>query len=152
MREDRKKRIAGYSLVEMVLAIGLLGFAFLAMGRLFVTASEHSKQGRHDMIALNSASEIVERMRAVDFDNVRPLFKGIDTNDSLSIPLEARDWATHLRENLGPTARCEINVYDQTERVELTRGLIEVEILTSWTERGNERTMETSTYIVRMGS
>ncbi len=152
MRVERKRRIAGFSLVEMVIAIGLLGFAFLAMGRLFLAASEHSKQGRHDMIALNSASEIMERMRAVDFDNIRPLFRGIDTGDSLSIPLEARNWATHLRENLGPTARCVINVYDQTERPELIRGLIEVEILTSWKERGIERTMETSTYIVRMGS
>lgn len=149
LRNDRQ---AGFSLVEMVLAISLLGFAFLAMGKLLVTSSEHSKQGRHDTIALNSASEILERMRAVDFDHVKSTFDGVDTADSSSVPLDARNWARHLKQNLGPTSRCRIEVYDENENPDLARGLVEVDIRTGWVERGIERTIRTSTYIVRMGS
>ncbi|MFH1277456.1 MAG: prepilin-type N-terminal cleavage/methylation domain-containing protein [Candidatus Eisenbacteria bacterium] len=152
MSASRRNGPAGFSLVEMVLAITLLGFAFLAMGKLMVTSSEHSKQGRHDTIALNSAGEILERMRAVDFDQMKKLFDGIDTDEIASVPAEARNWAGHLRENLGPSARCLIDVYDENERADLSRGLVEVDIRMSWVERGFERSIRTSTYVVRMGS
>lgn len=148
----RREGQDGFSLVEMILAITLLGFAFLAMGKLMVTSSEHSKQGRHDTIALNAASEILERMRAVEFEEMKKLFDGVDTTDSASVPAQARNWARHLKQNLGPTARATIDVYDENERVELSRGLVEVDIRTSWVERGIERSIRTSTYVVRMGS
>ncbi|MBN1826277.1 MAG: prepilin-type N-terminal cleavage/methylation domain-containing protein [Candidatus Eisenbacteria bacterium] len=150
--DARQNKEKGFSLVELVFAVGILALAFLAMGRLFVTSIEHSRQGRHDMIALNSANEILERMRSIDFDDVPDKFDGLDTADSASVPNEVRVWFRHMRENLGPTARCEINVFDENEKAQLTNGLIEVEILTSWTERGRERTMRTGTYLVRMGS
>jgi prepilin-type N-terminal cleavage/methylation domain-containing protein len=142
----------GFSLIEMILAIALLGFAFLAMGKLFVASSEHAKQGRHDLIALNSASEILERMHAVRFENVKGLFDGIDTRQESTIPTEARNWAVHLREHLGPTAWGTVSVLDEHDDAALPRGLVEVDIRTSWTERGRERTVRTSTYVVRMGS
>jgi len=148
-RTDNQK---GFSLVELVFAVGILALAFLAMGKLFVTSMEHSRQGRHDMIALNSANEVLERMRSIDFDDVYAKFDGLDTEDSASVPEEVRPWARHLREHLGPSARCTIDVIDENEDANMTNGLIEVEILTSWTERGRERTMRTGTYLVRMGS
>ena len=54
---NRKERSVqgGFSLVEMVIAMALVGFAFLTMGKLMLASSEHSKQGRHDMIALQHA-------------------------------------------------------------------------------------------------
>ena len=151
-REQGIRKSGGFSLVEAILAIALLGFAFLAMGKLMVASGEHSKQGRHDMIALNASDEVLERMRSVDFDLVKPLFHMVDTADSSSVPVEARHWATHLAENLGPTARGQIRIYDEKDDPQLTRGILEVEILTSWVERGRERSMHTGTYIVRMGS
>jgi prepilin-type N-terminal cleavage/methylation domain-containing protein len=152
MRARGPARETGFSLIEMIVAMALLGFAFLAMAGLFLASSEHSKQGRHDLIALNSANEVLERMHAVTFDDIKPLFDGVDTSDSASVPAEARNWAVHLAEYLGPTSRSTIEVFDENDKAELPRGLLEVDIRTSWTERGRERTMRTSTYIVRMGS
>jgi len=152
MGRGKRKDERGFSLVEVLVAMVLLGFAMLAMGSLFLSSMEHSRQGRHDMVALNLASEILERMRAVDFDEVEPLFDGMDTADSSSVPSEAREWADHLREELGPTGNATVTVYSEGEKADLTRGLVEVEILLSWTERGRERTAQTSTYLVRMGS
>ncbi|MBM3319112.1 MAG: prepilin-type N-terminal cleavage/methylation domain-containing protein [Candidatus Eisenbacteria bacterium] len=143
---------SGFSLIEMILAIALLGFAFLGMGKLFLASSEHAKQGRHDLIALNTANEILERMHAVPFESVKPLFDGIDTRQQSTIPTEARNWAVHLREHLGPTAWATVSVLDENDNTALPRGLVEVDIRTSWTERGRERTVQTSTYVVRMGS
>lgn len=153
MRVDRRKNQAGFSLVELVFTMGLLAFAFLAMGKLFVASMEHSRQGRHDMVALNSANEVLESMRSIDFNDVNRLFDGLDTRDSLSVPPEARIWAKHLEENLGPHARCEITIYEAVDKpAELSNGILEVEIFTSWIERGKERSILTGTYLVRMGS
>ncbi|RPJ41346.1 MAG: prepilin-type N-terminal cleavage/methylation domain-containing protein [Candidatus Latescibacterota bacterium] len=152
MKTRRRAARGGFSLIEMVIAMALLGFALLAMGRLFLASSEHAKEGRHDMIALNAANEILERMHAVDFTDVKGLFDGVDTVEESTVPAEARHWADHLAEHLGPTARSTIQVFDLNDDAELPNGLLEVDIRTSWTERGRERTMRTSTYIVRMGS
>jgi prepilin-type N-terminal cleavage/methylation domain-containing protein len=152
MEGNRNRSAGGFSLIEMIIAMAVIGFAFLAMGRLFVVSSENSKQARHDLIALNLANEVLERMHSVEFDDVKVLFDGVDTADSSSLPAEATVWAAHLAEHLGPTARSTIQVLDEYDSAELTRGLVEVEIRTFWKERGRERSMRTSTYIVRMGS
>ena len=55
----QRSKESGYSLVELLVAMVLLSIGFLAMGNLFLASMEHSKQGRHDMIALNSASPTV---------------------------------------------------------------------------------------------
>jgi prepilin-type N-terminal cleavage/methylation domain-containing protein len=152
MDGSRERGNRGFSLVEMVIAIALLGFAMLSMGRLFLASAEHGKQARHDLVAANAASEVLERMRAIPFDDVKPLFDGVDTASPSTVPAEARHWAQHLAENLGPTARATIQVFDENDDTELARGIVEVDIRTAWTERGRERSMRTSTYIVRMGS
>ncbi len=131
----------------------LLSIGFLAMGQLFLASIEHSKQGRHDMAALNTANEVLERIRSVPFETAEDLFDGMDTRDSTSIPAEARNWATHFREAVGPTAYAVVNIYDEVDKPgELETGLIEVEVLSTWVERGRERTMRTSSYLVRMGN
>ncbi|MFH1680766.1 MAG: prepilin-type N-terminal cleavage/methylation domain-containing protein, partial [Candidatus Eisenbacteria bacterium] len=118
----------GFSLIELMVAMALLGFAFLAMGKLFLASSEHAKQGRHDLVALNSANEILERMHAVGFEELKHLFDGIDTDEGATVPAEAREWADHLREHLGPTARATVDVFDENDDSELPRGLVEVDI------------------------
>ena len=149
----QRSKESGYSLVELLVAMVLLSIGFLAMGNMFVASIEHSKQGRHDMIALNSASEILERIRAVPFDDVYSLFNGVDTSDSTTVPSEARNWASHVKKQLGPTGKVVIHVYKKGDKPDLSSiGLMEVEILTSWTERARERTVRTSTYLVRMGA
>ncbi len=148
-----KRRSDGFSLVELMVAMVLLSVGFLAMGHLMLASIEHSKQGRHDMIALNTASEIIERIRAVPFDDVFSLFNGLDTSDSLSVPPEAREWVNHVRSQLGPTAYSVVHIYRTGDKPDLDApGLMEVEVLTSWVERARQRTMKTSTYLVRMGS
>jgi type IV pilus modification protein PilV len=150
----RKNRSGeGFSLVELLVAMVLLSIGFLAMGQLFLASLEHSKQGRHDMAALNTANEVLERIRSVPFDNAYSLFNGIDTSDSTSVPPEARNWAAHVQEELGPTGYSVVNIYRTGDKPDLTaNGLMEVEVLTSWVERGRRRTMRTSSYLVRMGS
>lgn len=153
IKKFRKSDCSGFSLVELMVSMVLLSIGFLAMSQLFLASVEHSKQGRHDMAALNTASEAFERIRSVPYDDAYSTFNGMDTSDSTSVPPEARNWATHVKKELGPTGVAVVNIYKTGDKPNLTAaGLMEVEILTSWVERGKRRTMKTSSYLVRMGS
>ncbi len=153
MEKLRKSECEGFSLVELMVSMVLLSIGFMAMSQLFLASVEHSKQGRHDMAALNTASEALERIRSVPYDDAYVTFNGMDTSDSISVPPEARNWATHVKSELGPTGVSVVHMYRAGDKPELTAtGLMEVEILTTWVERGRPRTMKTSSYLVRMGN
>ncbi len=143
----------GFSLVELMISMVMISVGLLAMSNLFLASIEHSKQGRHDMAALNTANEILERIHAVPYDEAFDLFNGVDTTVPASIPVEARNWAAHVYDELGPTGSIRVNFYRKADKVSITsNGIMEVEVLARWTERGRPRTMKTSTYLVRMGS
>ncbi|NNE08887.1 MAG: type IV pilus modification protein PilV [Gemmatimonadetes bacterium] len=142
----------GFSLVELMVAMVVMSVGFLAMSHIFMAAMEHSKQGKHDMAALSLANEILERVRATPYEQVYATYDGMTTTDLATIPSEARNWATHAAEEM-PHGEFNVEIYKNGQKSYITEnGILEVEVLASWQERGNTRTMRTSTFIVRMGS
>ena len=142
----------GFSLVELMVAMVVMSIGFLAMSHIFMAAMEHSKQGKHDMAALNLANEILERIRATPYEDVYATYNGMKTADGTTIPAAARNWATHAAQDM-PHGDFVVNVYKKGQKGYITKnGILEVEILATWQERGNQRSMRTSTFLVRMGS
>lgn len=142
----------GFSLVELMVAMVVMSIGFLAMSHIFMAAMEHSKQGKHDMAAMTLANEILERVRATPYGEIYATYDGMTTTNVATIPVEARNWSTHAANEL-PHGDFDVNVYKNGQKSYITQnGILEVEVLASWQERGNTRTMRTSTFIVRMGS
>lgn len=56
---------AGFSLIEVTVAILLLGVITVALMGLFVTGNVFTAQARHDVAALNQAQEILEEIKSI---------------------------------------------------------------------------------------
>jgi prepilin-type N-terminal cleavage/methylation domain-containing protein len=66
----RPRGAAGFTLVELLITIVLAGIVFAAMAPLFIGAQEVSAMDQMRNIALNLAQDRVEKVRALDYDDL----------------------------------------------------------------------------------
>jgi prepilin-type N-terminal cleavage/methylation domain-containing protein len=144
-------RSAGFSLVELMVAMAFVGIGLLSLGQIFIMSAKSTGLGRKDSQAANLAAEIIERMRSETFDDMCDLFDNVDTKVPLSLPLESRDWAEHVQQQLGPGARGRVDIVDETEDATLVDGLVRVDVITTWVDRGDTINLRTSVLVSKMG-
>lgn len=103
----------GFSLVEVVVALGLLAGVLLSIASLLVLSSRKVNSGRSSSEALSVAGDILEQMEGWGFRQVHSEFNCDGTADSclvssLSDP-GAAPWQARLTETLGQ-GRAEIQL------------------------------------------
>jgi Tfp pilus assembly protein PilV len=139
---------SGFSLVELMVAMGFIGAGLLSLAQLFVLSIKHTDVARKDTAAMNLSSEIVERMRSVEYDDMVTIFDNIDTKNPTTVPVESRDWADHLVDQLGNGARGRVDIVNNADgRQDLAR----IDVVITWVDRGDTLNTSTSVYVSKMG-
>jgi len=68
--KDKIKRREGFTLIEMVLVVGLTGLVFASTYSLFTTTIKQDTENRFELIAANLAQEGIEIIRNIRDENV----------------------------------------------------------------------------------
>jgi hypothetical protein len=63
---------AGFTLIETLIAIIILVFGLIAISNLFIVAGSMNTVANHSSATAAIASEVMDRLRAVPFDNLTP--------------------------------------------------------------------------------
>src|SRR5262245_38054191 len=112
----RRRDERGFSLIEIVVALGLLAGVMIAIAGLFVMGGRSVKSGRTSSEALAAGKEIVEEMNGWAFAqlwgnfnlNGQAVTYTVDTNSCTTA--DCVGWQTALRTKLGPTAHATIKI------------------------------------------
>jgi type II secretory pathway pseudopilin PulG len=112
----RRKDERGFSLVEVVVALGLLAGVLIAIGGLFILGGRSVKGGRTSSEALTAGKEILEEMNGWAFTQLWDNFGlagtattyTVDTNGCATT--NCTKWQTQLVSKLGPTAHATIKL------------------------------------------
>jgi Tfp pilus assembly protein PilV len=146
------RKAAGFSLVEVVIALGLLAGVLIAISGLFVLANRQLDGGRKQSIALAAARDILEEMDGWGFRQIYSSFGfdgaasayAVDTRTSA----HTGGWQAELESNLGE-AHAEILI---EAAVDSGSGLalrdaraIRVRITVHWTEGLRSRQVRLAT-------
>ena len=142
---------AGFSLVELLIAMSLLGIGLLAVGKMIASSRRHMTYSRAETSAVSLATEIKERIFTENFDDIKPVFDNADTSDPSTINDSTDDWAGHVGDLLGATGRGQIDIVDSSEDPTLAADLYRVEILISWSEGGIDRTLPHTILLSKVG-
>lgn len=110
----RRRGQEGFSLIEVVIALGILAGVLIAIGGLFILGGRSVKAGRTSSEALATAKEIVEEMDAWGFTQLWSNFGyngqaatyTVDTRSNAACTA----WQTALTGKLGPTAYATIKI------------------------------------------
>lgn len=129
---------AGFTLVEVSIAVLLLSIGLLGLIQVFAVSDRHTAYAREETVATSLAQEIREKIMSESFSDIVSIFDGVDTSDPSTVTLPAHDWAEHVAQHLGPTGRGVIQVDTPAENPSLPIGLLEVTVRISWHERGRQ--------------
>jgi len=106
----------GFSLIEVVIALGLLAGVLIAIAGLFVLGGKSVKSGRTSSEALATGREIVEEMNAWGFSQLWSNFGLAGTATTYTVDTascttsDCTSWQSTLRAKLGPTAHATIKI------------------------------------------
>jgi len=149
-REPQARRQRGFSLVEVILALALLGTVLIGMSGLFTLGSRQVDSGRKHSEALAAARDILEEMSIWSFRGLYETF-GEDgstvtlTVDSLNNAY-AQKWQPSLAESFAPGAYAEITLDSMTQSgsppVLQSARCIQVTVIVHWTESLRERKVQ----------
>jgi prepilin-type N-terminal cleavage/methylation domain-containing protein len=142
---------AGFTLVELMIAVFMLSIGILAVGRMFIMAQRHATYGRTETMAVSLAQEIREKILSKDFDDLETLFDGVDTRVPGTVTAPCQLWAAHLTTGLGANGRGRLTVRNPTEDPEIVDGMLTVLIDVSWLENGSTKSAAMHFSLSRMG-
>lgn len=112
----RRRDERGFSLVEVVIALGLMAGVLIAIAGLFVLGGRSVKSGRTSSEALAAGREIVEEMNAWGFSQLWSNFgyagtaKTYTADTTTCTTADCTGWQTALVAKLGPSARATIKI------------------------------------------
>jgi len=112
----RRRDETGFSLIEVVVALGLMAGVLIAIAGLFIMGGRSVKAGRMSSEALATAREIVEEMSAWGFSQTWENFGlagtattyTVDTNSCMTP--DCTGWRNALLAKLGSTAHATIQL------------------------------------------
>ena len=78
-----RNRQGGFSLIEVILALGLLGSVLIAISSMFVIGGREVKSGKQTTEALSIAQDIMEEIKTFSFQSTYTFFGGADTDTTL---------------------------------------------------------------------
>ena len=125
---------AGFTLLELMIAVMMLGGGVLGVAQVFAVANRHTAHAREETAAVALAQEIREKIMSESFDDIFSIFNGVDTNDEGSISLPAQDWANHVEQELGAYGRGRVEVRTPDIDPNLSPGMIGITVTMSWRE------------------
>ncbi|MFN0149125.1 MAG: prepilin-type N-terminal cleavage/methylation domain-containing protein [bacterium] len=141
----------GFSLVELMVAMAFIGIGLMALAQVFIMSAKHTSVGRKDSAATHLSAEILDRMRCLPYDDMVAAFRDVDTNVPSTVPVQSREWSTHLADQLGPGARGRVRIFTDIDDGTLVRGLARVEVTISWADRGDTLNLMTPVLISKVG-
>ena len=153
-RADRDER--GLSLVEVILALGLLAAVLISIAGMFVLSEKQVVSGRTATEALAVARSILEEVQGLGFRQTYEIFGEDGTAQSYSLRSDtnayAAKWQTMLDDSLERQSVATIDVQSlgpasPPPNLNVTRA-IQVTVTIEWVE--NERPREVSVSSVRM--
>lgn len=143
-----RTRTDGFSLVEVVVALGLLAGVLISISGLFIIGGKQVKSGRTSTEALAAGRAIVEQMNNWGFRQTYQAFGCTDTNNTCAVDTrtaalaEAQEWQDDLEAKLGPSAYAMLNIASLSQsgappafNAAACRA-IRVEVTVHWTEGG----------------
>ncbi len=151
----------GFSLVEVVIALGLLAGVLITISGLFVVGAKQVKSGRTSSEAVAVGKEIQEAMVGWGYAQIWEMF-GYD-GQAMSYTVDTRGnsacaaWQTTLRSKLGPEAYATIDVVSVANSTGMTSNFadpsgnilaktVRVSVTVSWTEvPGRQRSVTIGT-------
>ena len=80
----RRNTQNGYSLVEVILALGLLGGVMVAISSMFVLGGQSVKSGKEMTEALSIAQDIVEEIKSFSYRTTYTFFSGTATSTGVT--------------------------------------------------------------------
>lgn len=128
----RRQGTAGFTLVELLVAVTILSVGILSIGQIFAISSRNATYGRTETMAVGLAREIKEKIMCENFDDVKSVFNGVDTASPGTITRPCEIWAAHLSEQLGPNARGTITVNEADDDAQLREGMLGVLVEITW--------------------
>ena len=126
---------AGFTLVELLLAMMLTSVGLMAMARVFVVANQHAAFAKEETEGSLLAQEIREKIMAADFKDIYSVFNGIDTNNPSTVPAAAAVWAQNLHDRLGTTGRGTVAVSTNVQDHSIPYGIDAILVTITWKER-----------------
>lgn len=119
----RAKHASGFSLIEVIIALGMLAAVLLSIGGLFVIGSRNVRSGRASSEALATAKEISETMGGWGFTQLWGNF-GLNGKGVSTYTIDCRtntangfcpSWQTTIQNELGTTAYSTITLTSVTD-------------------------------------
>lgn len=117
----RRAQERGFSLIEVVIALGLLAGVLIAIGGLFILGGKSIKSGRTSSEALAAGKEIVEEMNGWGFSQLWSNFGYAGTAKTYTVDTQTctttdcTGWQSALVAKLGPTAHATIKIDSVTQ-------------------------------------
>ena len=112
----RRRKQEGFSLIEVVIALGLLAGVLIAIAGLFIMAGKSVKSGRTSSEALATAREIMEEMNGWGYSQLWGNFNlnGAATTYTIDTATcttsDCTSWQSTLQSKLGTTAHATIKL------------------------------------------
>lgn len=133
MRGQLKRRVAGFSMIEVLITLVVLAFGLLGLGLLQTMNLRYTKSADQRTQAVNLGSELLDMMRTnrteqaayamakSNFDSVSvPKPKGCASIDVLGAAGNVARWQCEVKETLGPDAYAVVAINAATNKVEVT--------------------------------
>ena len=80
-----RKRDSGFSLVEVILALGLLGGVLVSISGLFVLGGQGVKSGKEMTEGLSVAQDVMEEIKSFSYRTTYEFFGATDTSTGVSL-------------------------------------------------------------------
>jgi prepilin-type N-terminal cleavage/methylation domain-containing protein len=153
---DHRRRQGGFTLVEVILALALLGTVMISISGLFVLGARQLKSGRAQSSALSVGRDIMEEMHGWHYDRLYTAFGEDGSATSYTVDTRtnafASRWQPVLDESFEPGAYAEVLVQsvDGSLSPPLLREAtcIRVQVRVHWRE--GERDREIALATIRM--
>jgi uncharacterized protein (TIGR02598 family) len=146
-RERERREQGGFSLIEVVLALGLLATVLISIASLFIIGGKQVKNGKSTTSAAAITHEIMERIDQKTYVDTYAYFGGTGSSTSLSVSTtttgnNANEWQAEIASKLGPQASGTIAVTPLGSASPLNMGnsqALQVKITLTWNELGRSK-------------
>ena len=142
-------RDAGFSLIEVTLALGLLATVLISIATLFILGGKQVHQGKSTTSATALSHTIMERIDQLPYAETYTYFGGTAAATSLLVSTtttgnNANQWQAEIQSRLGPGSSGVIQVTPLGSAAPLNMGsasALQVRVLITWRELGRNRTV-----------
>lgn len=148
-RPAGNQKESGFSLIEVVLALGLLATVLISVVSLFMLGGKQVHSGKSTTTATSLCHTIMERIDQLPYSETYAYFGGTASSTSLSVSSattgnNANQWQAELSSKLGPQAAATIAVTPLGSASPLNMGnaqALSVRVTVSWSELGRNKTV-----------